>query len=592
MRFRQRSSAVTSAVLVLAVLLLTSVVLLLTARGVSDSTGAPPPSSLGPTSSGPGSLPPSIQASTARVCGSPAMGGPGSPPEGAVVVSTSDHLGRLTEESPRGTTFWLEPGRHVLGDGQFDQVAPQDGNRYIGAPGAVLDGRRVNRYAFTGLASDVRIEHLTIERFGFRGGNQNEAVVNHDAGAGWVLAHVTVRDNGGAGVLLGSRTVVEDSCLADNGQYGFNAYSPDGVRDVTLRDNEITGNNTDDWESRVDGCGCTGGGKFWETRGAKVTGNNIHHNRGVGIWADTNNAGFLIEGNYIADNDDSGIVYETSYNAAIISNTLVRNALRSWRDAPGFPVGAIYLSEAGADERVDTPYNRTLEVTKNLFVDNWGGVIAWENADRFAGSPANTSTDATTLVNRDATAKRCGTPDVVSRAPFIDDCRWKTQHVRVHANTFVLTPPNVGPECTAENLCGYSGVLSNYGSYPDWSPYLGRAVQEDITFKQDNVWFENSYRGPWRFMVAEQGNTVPWDQWRAAPYFQDRGSSSGSPTTRTHQPLRTARTVELLGPDVRLKKPEEGGAMHEADVRSLLGAQPYGDHTVGLHLASIHRRPG
>ena len=32
-------------------------------------------------------------------------------------------------------------------------------------------------------------------------------------------------------------------------------------------------------------------------------------------------------------------------------------------------------------------------------MDNWAGVVAWENADRFAGSPANTSTGNTTLVN-------------------------------------------------------------------------------------------------------------------------------------------------------------------------------------------------
>ncbi|GAA4397038.1 right-handed parallel beta-helix repeat-containing protein [Fodinibacter luteus] len=461
------------------------------------------------------------------VCDSPELRGPSSPPDGAVVVPTSEHLGRLTEASPPGTTFWLAPGRHLLDDGEYDQVVPKAGNRYVGAPGAVLDGRRLNRYAFTGQAADVHIEHLTIEHFGRPGTNSDEAVVNHDAGPGWVLAHLTVRENAGAGVMLGDGTVVEDSCLADNGQYGFNAYSPDGVRDVTFRDNEVTGNNTDDWERRRQGCGCTGGGKFWETRGATITGNAIHDNRGVGLWADTNNAGFLIRGNHFADNDDSAIVFETSYNAAITGNTFVRNALRAWRDAPGFPVAAVYVSESGSDERVDTAHRSTFEVAGNLFVDNWGGVVAWENADRFAGSPANTSTDATTLVNPRATLARCRTPDVIRRTPYVDDCRWKTQHLRVHDNTFVFSPEEVGPECTAANLCGSSALLANYGSYPDWSPYLGPGVQQAVALHQDNLWFDNTYRGPWRFLVVDQSTTVSFSEWQGAPYGQDRGSTIG-----------------------------------------------------------------
>ena len=64
--------------------------------------------------------------------------------------------------------------------------------------------------------------------------------------------------------------------------------------------------------------GCTGGGKFWSTVGATITGNNVHDNRGVGIWVDNNNAGFLIQDNWISGNESEGVMYETSYNAAIL----------------------------------------------------------------------------------------------------------------------------------------------------------------------------------------------------------------------------------------------------------------------------------
>ena len=63
--------------------------------------------------------------------------------------------------------------------------------------------------------------------------------------------------------MLGSGNRLIGNCLRDNGQYGFNAYHADGVKDVVLHGNEISGNNTDDWEKRQPGCGCTGGGKFW-----------------------------------------------------------------------------------------------------------------------------------------------------------------------------------------------------------------------------------------------------------------------------------------------------------------------------------------
>jgi hypothetical protein len=37
--------------------------------------------------------------------------------------------------------------------------------------------------------------------------------------------------------------------------------------------NEITGNDTWDYEAKQPGCGCSGGGKFWNVSTADVTGN-------------------------------------------------------------------------------------------------------------------------------------------------------------------------------------------------------------------------------------------------------------------------------------------------------------------------------
>lgn len=463
-------------------------------------------------------------APTPRVCGSDVLAGPETVPDGAITVSTTQDIGDVVETSEPGSTFWLEPGLHLLDGGEFDQVIPHAGDTFVGAPGAVLDGAAVSRYAFTGTAPDVTIAHLTVQNFGSTGSNHNEGVVNHDSAPGWTVVSNTIRRNGGAGVMLGSRNTVAGNCLQENGQYGFNAYHREGVNDVELRGNEIVGNNTDDWEKRLDGCGCTGGGKFWATINAVVADNYVHDNHGTGLWADTNNSAFAFQRNYIADNDGMAVFYETSYNAHIVENTMVGNGWNAGPENPGFPTGAVYLSESGGDTRAPGDSDGVLLVAQNLFQNNWSGVIAWENADRFAGSPANTSSGSGTLVNPEVTLAGCSDPEVLRTEPFLDDCRWKTQNVMVKDNQFILERSAV-PDCRAATGCGFNGVFSNYGTYPDWSPYKGTTVAENIALRQNNVWRGNHYRGPWNFVAPSQGDVLLPDQWQSAPFLQDQGST-------------------------------------------------------------------
>lgn len=460
----------------------------------------------------------------AQKCDSAALNGPSSPPTGAVSVSTGQSLAKVVAAHGKNTTYWLSPGNHRLGKGAYNQVIPHAGDTFIGAPGAVLNGRHENLYAFGGNAPHVTIRFLTVQNFGTAGDNNNEGVVNHDSAEGWTVDSSTIQRNAGAGVMLGSGSRLIGNCIRNNGQYGFNAYHNDGVKNAMMEGNEISANNTDDWERRREGCGCTGGGKFWATSDAKVINNYIHDNRGVGLWADSNNVGFRFEGNYISDNDAEGIMYETSYNAAIVNNIFVRNGLVKGPTNPQFPASAIYLSESGSDERVEGPYGKAFRIKGNVFTDNWSGIVAWENADRFAGSPANTSTGVGTLVNPSvATVRACGTKSNIKKPPFYDDCRWKTQNIVVEENTFSIDPSKI-KGCKPSTGCGFNGLFSNYGTYPRWSPYHGEVVQQNITFKQSNVWRNNSYAGTWHFVVKEQGHEVTWDAWRSAPYSQDAGS--------------------------------------------------------------------
>jgi Right handed beta helix region len=447
--------------------------------------------------------------------------GPASAPAGAVPVDPAvvGDLAAKTQASPPGTTFWLLPGTHRLSGDRYAQVVPKDGDVYLGAPGAVLDGGHVNQYAFTGTARNVSIRYLTVQGFA---APHDEGVVNHDSADGWAIEHATIQRNSGAGMMAGAHQQVRGSCLRDNGQYGMNAYQGgNAITGLVLEGNEIVGNNTDDWETREPGCGCSGGVKFWSVSGADVRGNWVHGNRGTGLWADTNDNDFLIEGNLVEGNDGAAIIYEASYNAVIRNNTIRRNNWvegRRYADrGDSFPIATVYLSEAGGEPRIPARTDK-IDVYGNVLENNWSGITLWENADRFCNSPANTSSGSCTLLVPDRA--RCAPPGIAT-APLYGDCRWKTQRVDVHDNRFVLDAAVVGCQVT----CGRMGMLSNYGSYPDWSPYRGEAIEAAITTRQDNRWHDNTYLGPWTFVAYDSSRVLDFLRWQGAPYQQDEGST-------------------------------------------------------------------
>lgn len=472
--------------------------------------------------------------------------GPAAPPTGAVAVAAGDNSG--VNLSQPNTTYWFAPGVHKLGTGEFSQIAAGDHSTYIGAPGAIIDGQSLNKYAFSGSASHVTIRYLTVRNFI---SPRDEGVVNHNSGQNWTFEYNNFHNNKGGAVFLGTNNVLRFSCLKDNGQYGFQVYSsdPGGPTNVLLDHNEVAHNNTDDWEAIVDGCGCTGGGKFWEAHAVTITNNYVHDNLSVGLWADTNDTDFLVENNYIADNDSQGLFYEISYNMTVKNNNFVRNGLVGGPKNSGFPTGAIYLSESGGDSRVPSRTDE-IQIYDNNFENNWSGVILWENADRYCASPNNTSSGTCTMVNPDVTLATCSDPasgGLIDEEPYYSDCRWKTQNVHVHDNTFTMDKSEI-PSCAAmTHSCGLQGIFANSGSSPSWSPYMGSVVQQAITFNQNNTFSNNTYTGDWNFMVKDQSTVASPAFWMAAPYNQDVGSTfNGDPHPLTANFI-DANTATLEG---------------------------------------------
>ena len=498
------------------------------------------------------------------VCGnSSLLGGPSSAPAGAVTVPVGDNSKLFSNQLPDHTTYYFAVGPHYLGSGQYTQIQPGSNDTFIGAPGAIISGDNLNspgyvqnNFAFVGTGTattGVTIEYLTIENFSPPG---SQGAVNTNSSDNWTVGYDTLQNNApGAAMMLGSNNTVTYNCMTGNGEYAFNGYEDPndpqiskvtgGPQNIVLSHNEISYNNTCNWDKfdnfpvkspsqcagagQFSGCGCDGGGKFWQDQNVTVDGNYIHNNYGSGIWVDTNNDGFDIQGNYFSANYGEALIYETSYNALIKNNAFVDNAWGSGPQLQGFPDSAVYISESGGDSRVPNSFGySTLGIEDNTFTDNWGGVVLWENSNRACGDGYD---GVCTLVAPSvATISNCkvGLADSGKNQPtdspdYFDLCRWKTQNVTVSGNVFSFNPANVGSNCTKANDCGFNGLFSEYGSS---TPYKGWVVLENISNHQNNAFKDNTYSGPWNFVGFNQGDVVTWSQWTAG--FEDGNGSNAS----------------------------------------------------------------
>src|SRR6266576_5615526 len=227
-------------------------------------------------------------------------------------------------------------------------------------------------------------------------------------------------------MFLGSNNVVSYNCLTQNAQYGFQVIgncctNPGPASNSTLDHNEISNNDTYDFEGKSGGnCGCTGGGKFWKAQNITITNNYVHDNNSVGLWADTINAGVDVENNYISNNVGAGFMYEISYNAIVKNNNFVHNQVHDGKANPGFPSGAIYISEAGGDARIPGISSGSVSIAGNNFLNNWGGVTIYENANRYCSSSANSSSGDCTMVNPNANLTTCANASLLATTPYIN----------------------------------------------------------------------------------------------------------------------------------------------------------------------------
>ena len=289
------------------------------------------------------------------------------------------------------TVYYFEPGVHVSG---ARGMAPSGAYAaYIGgydsASGeATVDGNaNLPLQSSTGetfispvnaAASDGTVEYLTIQNWtsseqGDILGETQDIGVPSDPVPGWTYEYDNIGPNeyggwgtntasgqdagGGYAIGGGSNTTVEYDCVTHNQQGGVNfaggdngpssnangsGIPPTTLSGIVVSHDEFSYNglgNYPDAGSNPYACGCSGGGgKISWSANAQFTDNYIHDNYGGGgIWFDFNNYGANVSNNYIANNWDTGIVYEAGYNLNISDNTIIGNGWASNGAWPATP---------------------------------------------------------------------------------------------------------------------------------------------------------------------------------------------------------------------------------------------------------------
>jgi parallel beta-helix repeat protein len=174
------------------------------------------------------------------------------------------------------------------------------------------------------------------------------------SGTGWTISGNEVRYNWGGGINLKGGYRVVGNNVHHNRQIGLKG----GGAGILIENNEIAFNN---YRGDYDMSWEAGGTKFISTTDLVVRGNYVHDNHGHGLWSDGNNHGTLYENNTVINNYGSGIFHEISFGAVIRNNRVEGNA---------FP-----HSHGG----IKVTNSEDVEIYGNVVKGNDGGIHAGQN---------------------------------------------------------------------------------------------------------------------------------------------------------------------------------------------------------------------
>jgi parallel beta-helix repeat protein len=289
---------------------------------------------------------------------------------GGVAIGAGDDAQSVVNGHPPGTTYIVKAGIHL----RNFSVQPKSGDTFCGEPGAVLDGGRSLPSAFSGGASNVTLDSITVRDY--ESGWQGAAIQPQSRASGWVVRNVSALHNSWAGLLVADGMRILGGHYNDNDQMGIGGNEATGIvldgldgDPATLDGPELARNHT----LRAS-CEFEGGGMKWDVGTVTVRNAYVHDNDCRGLWADINAHGALIENNLIEGNQAEGILIEISQDAVIRNNRVYRN---------GFGAGGWYWGGG-----ITVAASSNVEVYGNRLSGNYNGITGTQQ-DRPSPPPAH-----------------------------------------------------------------------------------------------------------------------------------------------------------------------------------------------------------
>jgi parallel beta-helix repeat protein len=287
------------------------------------------------------------------------------------VVPVGWSIQEVADSQPTGARIYIEAGTHLR-----QTVVPKANQEFVGAPGAVMDGLGEFTNVFSGTASGVKISGLEIKNY--TGSTYTGAI---DAGGtGWTITDCDVHNAQFIGISIKGGSTVSDSYVHHNKTFGIYV---NGGSNATISNNEVAYNNYDQTSSDVENAA---GIKFYKTTGLRIEGNNVHDNRGRGLWAYTDNTGTRVAGNSITNNWWAGVFHDHSFAITITGNTITGN---------GSKADASMEHHHGGIEILGP--NAT--VTDNVISNNHEGVVVVAYSLTGSYEPNNTTITGNTIAN-------------------------------------------------------------------------------------------------------------------------------------------------------------------------------------------------
>jgi parallel beta-helix repeat protein len=285
-----------------------------------------------------------------------------------VAISTGNDAQRVVDAHGPGTTYVVKAGSHL----RNFSVQPKSGDTYCGEPGAVLDGGRTLKSAFSGQARNVTLDSITVQEY--NSGWQGGAIHPDAAASGWVVRNVSALHNYWAGLMAADGMKILGGHYNDNDQLGISGNAATGIVLDGLDGDPSTFDGPEMARNRTlhAGCGYESGGMKWDKGQVTVRNAHVHHNSCRGLWADGNSHDALIEHNLVENNAEEGILYEISQDAVIRNNLIYRNGFSGsgWYWAGGVTVASSF----------------NIEVYGNRLSDNYNGITGTQQ-DRPDGTP-------------------------------------------------------------------------------------------------------------------------------------------------------------------------------------------------------------